>query len=87
MKKTSKKKDSKKSQKREERIGILVKGLYLEQASVVDAFRNALMESPYVEVNDDLPQGQGFKRSVPNNEEWAYGFEIPLYLKTPISLK
>jgi len=57
-------------------------GLYLwnsRQASVVDDFVSKLSESPYFTVDKNA-----LKRSVPNDTEWAYDFEIPLTLKTPI---
>lgn len=61
---------------------LILKGLYLynepRQASVVDDFVAKLAESPLYTVDQD-----NRKRSVPNETEWAYEFEIPLILKTP----
>jgi type IV pilus assembly protein PilM len=60
---------------------LLLKGLYLwndRQAAVVDDFVTKLSESPLYTVDKD-----NLKRSVPNDQEWAFGFEIPLILKTP----
>jgi len=61
---------------------LVLTGLYLwnsRQASVVDDFVSKLSESPYFTVDKNA-----LKRSVPNDTEWAYDFEIPLTLKTPI---
>ena len=61
-----------------------LKGLYLwndRQTAVVDDFVNKLSESALYTVDKD-----NLKRSVPNEQEWAYEYEIPLVLKNPISL-
>jgi type IV pilus assembly protein PilM len=63
---------------------LLLKGLYLwndKQTAVVDDFVNKLNESPLYSVIKE--EQQGFRRSVPNELEWAYEFEIPLLLKNP----
>ena len=60
---------------------LLLKGLYLwndRQTAVVDDFVAKLGESPLYTVDKD-----NLKRSVPNDTEWAYEFEIPLLLKPP----
>ena len=57
-----------------------LRGLYLwndRQQSVVDDFVNKLKESPLYTVDTD-----NLKRTVPNEQEWAFEFEIPLILKT-----
>jgi type IV pilus assembly protein PilM len=69
---------------------LLLKGLYLfnnRQAAVVDDFVKKLEESSLYTVEKDK-----IKRSVPNDQRWAYDFEIPLALKnaitsTPLSQK
>ncbi len=61
---------------------LLLKGLYLynnRQAAVVDEFIAKLGESPLYTVDKD-----NLKRSVPNDQEWAYSFEVPLVLKNNI---
>jgi type IV pilus assembly protein PilM len=61
-----------------------LKGLYLwndRQTAVVDDFVTKLGESTLYTVDKD-----NLKRSVPNDQEWAYEFEIPLVLQNPISL-
>ena len=61
-----------------------LKGLYLwndRQTAVVDDFVSKLSESTLYTVDKD-----NLKRSVPNDQAWAYDFEIPLVLKDPISL-
>jgi hypothetical protein len=57
----------------------LLKGLYLwndRQTAVVDDFVAKLSESPLYTVDKD-----NLKRSVPNDADWAFDFEIPLVLK------
>ncbi len=61
-----------------------MKGLYLSnprQALVVDDFVTKLKGSELYEVDE-----KNLKRSVPNESEWAYEFQIPLILKNPIKL-
>lgn len=65
-------------------VRLTLKGLYLyneRQTGVVDDFKEKLKESELYTVDDE-----GFKRSVPNETEWAFDFEIPLHLKNPIAL-
>ncbi len=68
-------------QRRAEGINVSLKGLYLwndRQQSVVDDFVNKLKESPLYSVDTD-----NLKRTVPNEVEWAFEFEIPLIVKAP----
>ncbi len=63
-------------------VRLTLKGLYLyndKQTGVVDDFKEKLKESELYTVDDE-----NFKRSVPNETEWAFDFEIPLRLKNPI---
>lgn len=63
---------------------VTLRGLYLynpRATAVVDAFIQKLKESPFYTVDDG-----NLKRSVPNDAEWAFDYEIPLFLKTPISI-
>jgi hypothetical protein len=60
-----------------------LKGLYLSnprQAQVVDDFVAKLKESTLYSVDT-----AGIKRSVPNDQDWAFDFTIPLVLNNPIS--
>jgi hypothetical protein len=64
---------------------LLLKGLWFyndrsEPASVVTDFIAKLKESPLYTAIDDPTQG--YKRSQPNDTEWAWDFEIPLILKS-----
>jgi type IV pilus assembly protein PilM len=63
-------------------IRLTLRGLYLyndRQTGVVDDFVTKLKESTlYTVLEEDL------KRSVPNESDWAYDFEIPLRLKNSI---
>lgn len=65
-----------------EKIGIMIKGLYLDLkgVGVVDEFVKNLSQSPYFTA--DLP-----KRTTPTGADWAYEYEVHLYLKKPISLQ
>lgn len=61
---------------------LLLKGLYLfnsRQQLVVDDFINKLKESSLYAVDKDH-----IVRTLPNEQEWAYEFQIPLVLKTSI---
>ena len=61
---------------------LLLKGLYLfnnRQQLVVDDFINKLKESSLYTVDKDH-----IVRTLPNEQEWAYEFQIPLGLKTSI---
>ncbi len=68
--------------------GILVRGLYLfnpkQQEVVVDYFRN-LIGSPYFNV-DPNNQARAIKSTIPNNKEWAFGYELRLDLRKPLPL-
>jgi type IV pilus assembly protein PilM len=71
----------------EPRTVVQLKGLYLyndRQASVVDDFVTKLEESPLYEVLKR--EEDGFRRSVPNETDWAYEYEIPLALKGAIKI-
>ena len=62
---------------------LILKGLYLSnprQAQVVDDFVAKLKESTLYSVDT-----AGIKRSVPNDQDWAFDFTIPLVLNNPIS--
>jgi type IV pilus assembly protein PilM len=65
-------------------VRVILRGLYLyneRQTAVVDDFVAKLKESPLYEVDED-----NMKRSVPNESEWAFEYEIPLKLKNPITI-
>ena len=65
-------------------VRLTLRGLYLyndRQTGVVDDFVQKLKESELYTVDDE-----NLKRSVPNETEWAYEFEIPLILKEPIAI-
>ena len=65
---------------------LTIKGLYLHNdrsAAVVDDFVKKLSESILYSVDKE---SKHFKRNLPNDNDWAYDFEIPLILKNPISL-
>jgi type IV pilus assembly protein PilM len=62
------------------RPGVMLRGLYLsnsDNAKVVDDFVRNLGESDLYEVSRDE-----LTRSVPNDNEWAYEFSVPLLFKT-----
>ena len=63
-------------------VRLTLRGLYLSnpaQTGVVDDFKEKLKESELYTVDEE-----NVKRSVPNETEWAFDFEIPLQLKNPI---
>ena len=65
-------------------IVLLLKGLYLynpKQAGVVDDFIAKLKGSEFYDVDET-----NRIRAVPNEQEWAYDYQIPLILKNPIKL-
>lgn len=65
-------------------VRLILKGLYLyndKQAGVVDDFVQKLKESTLYKVEEE-----NLKRSVPNETEWAFEYEIPLVLNNPISI-
>ncbi len=67
---------------------IFVRGLYLfnpkQQEVVVDYFRN-LVSSPWFAI-DPNNQAKVIKPTTPNNNEWAFPYELRLELKKPIKL-
>jgi type IV pilus assembly protein PilM len=65
-------------------VRLTLRGYYLyndRQTGVVDDFVQKLKESELFTVDDE-----NLKRSVPNETDWAFEYEIPLILKTPIAL-
>jgi len=68
--------------------GLLVRGLYLwnarQQEVVVDYFKN-LVGSPFFKI-DPKNQQKVIKPTMPNNNEWAFPYELQLDLKQPLPL-
>jgi type IV pilus assembly protein PilM len=68
--------------------GILVRGLYLfnpkQQEVVIDYFRN-LVGSPFFAV-DLNNQARVIKATIPNDQEWAFDYELRLDLRKPMRL-
>jgi type IV pilus assembly protein PilM len=68
--------------------GLLVRGLYLwnarQQEVVVDYFKN-LVGSPFFKI-DPRNQQLVIKPTMPNNNEWAFPYELQLDLKQPLAL-
>ena len=68
--------------------GLLVRGLYLwnarQQEVVVDYFKN-LVGSPFFKI-DPKNQQLAIKPTMPNNNEWAFPYELQLDLKQPLPL-
>jgi type IV pilus assembly protein PilM len=68
--------------------GLLVRGLYLwnarQQEVVVDYFKN-LVGSPFFKI-DSKNQQLVIKPTMPNNNEWAFPYELQLDLKQPMAL-
>ena len=68
--------------------GLLVRGLYLwnarQQEVVVDYFKN-LVGSPFFRI-DPKNQQLVIKPTMPNNNEWAFPYELQLDLKQPLAL-
>jgi hypothetical protein len=66
--------------------GLLVRGLYLwnarQQEVVVDYFKN-LVGSPFFKI-DPKNQQKVIKPTMPNNNEWAFPYELQLDLKQPL---
>jgi type IV pilus assembly protein PilM len=61
----------------------ILSGLYLDNPNgpgVLDQFVEKLGQSEWLEVNKDP---RVFKRSVPNDVEWAYDFSFPIMIKDP----
>ncbi len=68
----------------EPKVKVNLKGLYLlndKQATVVDDFVSKLKESKLYTVEE-----QDIKRSLPNDAEWAFEYEIPIVLTNPIEI-
>ena len=65
---------------------VLLRGLYLfnpkQQEVVVDYFKN-LVASPFFNV-DPNNQARVIKSTIPNNNEWAFPYELRLDLKRPV---
>ncbi|PYK47257.1 MAG: hypothetical protein DME46_00060 [Verrucomicrobia bacterium] len=68
--------------------GLLIRGLYLwnarQQEVVVDYFKN-LVGSPFFKI-DPTNQQRVIKPTMPNNNEWAFPYELQLDLKQPLPL-
>jgi type IV pilus assembly protein PilM len=68
--------------------GLLIRGLYLwnarQQEVVVDYFKN-LVGSPFFKI-DPKNQQLVIKPTMPNNNEWAFPYELQLDLKQPLPL-
>jgi type IV pilus assembly protein PilM len=68
--------------------GLLLRGLYLynprQQEVVVDYFRN-LVGSTFFKV-DPNNQARAIKSTIPNNDEWAFPYELQLDLRKPLKL-
>src|SRR5207253_10914540 len=68
--------------------GLLIRGLYLwnarQQEVVVDYFKN-LVGSPFFTI-DPTNQQRVIKPTMPNNNEWAFPYELQLDLKQPLPL-
>src|SRR5438477_299645 len=69
--------------------GLLIRGLYLwnarQQAVGVDYFKN-LVGSPFFAI-DPKNQQRVIKPTMPNNNEWAFPYELQLDLKQPLPLQ
>src|SRR6266403_2056673 len=70
--------------------GIMVRGLYLynppkQQEIVVDYLRN-LASSPFFVVNPKTPERVITSNSVPNDQDWAFPYELQLPLRKPVKL-
>ncbi len=68
--------------------GVFVRGLYLfnprQQEVVVDFFKN-LVGSPLFKI-DSNNQAKVIRPTTPNNNEWAFPYELRLELKQPVSV-
>src|SRR5437588_553627 len=68
--------------------GLLIRGLYLwnarQQEVVIDYFKN-LVGSPFFKI-DPTNQQRVIKPTMPNNNEWAFPYELQLDLKQPLPL-
>jgi len=69
--------------------GINVRGLYLwnpkQQEIVVDYLRN-LSNSPLFVIDVKTPERFVKSNNVPNENEWAFPFELQLPLKKPVKM-
>src|SRR5205814_9499568 len=69
--------------------GLLIRGLYLwnarQQEVVVDYFK-ILVDSPFFAI-DPKNQQRVIKPTMPNNNEWAFPYELQLDLKQPLLLQ
>jgi type IV pilus assembly protein PilM len=69
--------------------GILVRGLYMfnpkQQEIVVDYFRN-LVASPFFNIDPNNQARVIKSNSVPNDNEWAFPYELQLDLRQPMKL-
>ena len=69
--------------------GIMVRGLYLynpkQQEIVVDYLRN-LAKSPFFTVDPRTPERVITSNSVPNDQDWAFPYELQLPLRKPVKL-
>jgi len=66
---------------------ISLKGIYLENPSVVDEFLSALAQSPFFVVDLTKIKEINPVRQQPNLETWGYAYELRLPLKQPIPLQ
>ncbi len=66
---------------------ISIKGLYLEDPKVVDQLLTNLSQSPYYVLDLNKIKEINPVRQQPNQETWAYDYELRLPLKQPIPLK
>jgi type IV pilus assembly protein PilM len=68
--------------------GLLIRGLYMwnarQQEVVVDYFKN-LVGSPFFAI-DPKNQQRVIRPTMPNNNEWAFPYELQLDLKQPLPL-
>jgi type IV pilus assembly protein PilM len=70
--------------------GIMVRGLYLynnpkQQEIVVDYLRN-LAKSPFFTIDPRTPERVIKSNSVPNDQDWAFPYELQLPLRKPVKL-
>ena len=66
---------------------ITIRGLYLDDPKVVDQFLANLAQSPFFVLDLTKMKEINPVRQQPNQETWAYDYELRLPLKQPISLK
>jgi hypothetical protein len=67
----------------------MVRGLYLynpkQQEIVVDYLRN-LAKSPFFSINPKTPERVITSNAVPNDQDWAFPYELQLPLRKPVKL-